>query len=245
MSEPIRIQKYFSDCGIMSRRQAEEEISAGNVSVNGVIALLGDKIDPDSDIVTLNGNIVKKSSSSYSYVMLNKPCGYVTTLSDEKGRHNVSELVAGVNKRLYPIGRLDMYSDGLLLLCDDGELTNKLTHPSHNISKLYRLWVMGEISDYKLSDLQNVTELDGYKLRKYIVEKMSDSQTDNEGRVYTELLFTLFEGRNREIRKICKKCGVKIIKLTRISIGDLVLGDLPTGKWRYLSETEVNYLKNI
>lgn len=229
----------------MSRRQAESEISAGRVLVNGEIAKIGDKINPDVDTVIYNGRVIQKSADSSVYVMLNKPVGYVTTLSDEKGRNNVSELIGEIELRLYPIGRLDMYSDGLLLLSNDGDLTNKLTHPSHNVSKKYVLRVSGEITEDTLTRLRNVTEIDGYVLRSYNVDLRAVGLTDKEGRVYSELVFTLYEGRNREIRKICKLCNVKIIKLTRVSIGDLELENLPVGKWRYLTKEEVSYLKGL
>lgn len=239
----IKLQKYFSDCGIMSRRAAEAVIADGKVTVNGIKASLGDRIDPERDIVEYMGKILYNPSDAHTYVALNKPAGYVTTMSDEEGRKTVNDLVSSVGKRIYPVGRLDMYSDGLLLLTDDGELTNKLTHPSHNVSKTYRATVTAHLTEEDLEEIRKPFVIDGYMLRPY--EVMLDGYTKCGEADSTFLLFTLHEGRNREIRKICEHYGLKIARLTRISIGEITLDGIDSGKWRNLSEKEIRYLKSI
>jgi len=234
--EKIRLQKFFTDNKIMSRRSAEKVIEAGNVKVNGVTAKLGDKIDPEKDTVTYNGKIIKNSVEKKRYIMLNKPLGYVSTASDEKGRQTVLDLVSDVGERVYPVGRLDMYSEGLLILTNDGELTNRLTHPKNNMSKVYSVIIKGDISPEQLSTLTSPMEIDGYKLKPIKVRIISQKNGA------TNTLFTLNEGRNRQIRKMCEKCGLTIMRLTRIAIGKLKLNDLERGKWRELTENEVNYL---
>ena len=233
MSEPIRLQKYFSDCGVLSRRAAEAEILSGRVLVNGVTASLGDKIDPQKDIVEYRGKrILPREDKPHLYVMLHKPRGVVSTAKDEKGRRNVTELVKIPGARLYPIGRLDMDSDGLLLLTDDGELTNRLTHPRHEIPKIYHVTLSSKPSEDQLRILRAPMELDGYRLLPVDVKVIDDNVLEME----------LYEGRNRQIRRMCQAVGLGIRQLTRIRIGALKLGDLPLGKWRYLTDDEVEYL---
>ena len=235
--EKIRLQKFFTDNNIMSRRNAEKVIEAGNVKINGIIAKVGDKVDPENDIVTFNGKVIKNlSASKKRYIMLNKPLGYVCTASDEKGRKTVLELVSGAGERLYPVGRLDMYSEGLLLLTNDGELTNRLTHPKGNMPKTYSVIIKGELSQSALATLNSPMEIDGYKLKPVKVRVISQKNGA------TNTLFTLNEGRNRQIRKMCESCGLTIMRLTRISIGKLKLGDLQRGCWRELTADEVDYL---
>jgi len=234
--EKIRLQKFFTDNKIMSRRNAEKVIEAGNVKVNGVIAKLGDKVDPENDTVTYNGKVIKNSAEKKRYIMLNKPLGYVSTASDEKGRQTVLDLVSDVGERVYPVGRLDMYSEGLLILTNDGELTNRLTHPKNNMSKVYSVMIKGDISPEQLSRLTSPMEIDGYKLKPVKVRIISQKNGA------TNTLFTLNEGRNRQIRKMCEQCGLTIMRLTRIAIGKLKLNDLERGKWRELTENEVAYL---
>ncbi|MBQ9120941.1 MAG: rRNA pseudouridine synthase [Clostridia bacterium] len=234
--EEIRLQKYFTDCKVMSRRAAEKEISDGRVTVNGRVAAVGDKIVPGVDTVEWNGTAILPGESANLYIMLNKPMGYVTTLSDEQGRKSVRELVADVGERVYPVGRLDMYSEGLLLLTSDGELTNRLTHPRHEIPKIYRVKLVGEIDDGVVRKLSLPMEIDGYRLRPVGVSLLGRENG------YTSVRMTLYEGRNRQIRKMCEKLGLSVARLTRVAIGDLKLGDLPKGKWRYLTEEEVRYL---
>ena len=235
--EQVRIQKYSSDCGVMSRRAAEEAISDGRVTVNGEKALIGQKVTPFKDKVAVDGKIVsKKVGEKHVYVMLNKPTGYVTTLSDDKGRKTVASLVEGVGKRIYPIGRLDMDSEGLLLLTDDGELTNALTHPKHHVAKYYDVKVEGEVTRAKLIELSSEMEIDGYKIAPVECTVLS------KGDEYTVIRMTLYEGRNRQIRKMCEKCSLTVKKLRRIAIGDLEL-DIGKGKWRYLTLDEIDYLR--
>ena len=238
----IRLQKYMSDAGIMSRRAAEREIFRGMVLVNGVPAELGQKIDPERDEIIYNGRIVKPETKRYVYIMLNKPRGYVTTASDERGRKTVIELVSDVGERVYPVGRLDMDSEGLLLLTNDGELTNKLTHPSHTIPKIYYVEVPGQVDNETVKRLSSPMIIDGYQIRP--VRVTIKSMPKNPRRNVTVLRMELYEGRNRQIRKMCEQCGLEVTKLTRIGIGNLKLGNLSPGEWRYLTRAQVEYLKN-
>ncbi len=235
----VRLNKYFTDCGILSRRAAEEEIISGKVKVNGKIAELGQKINPKKDTVEYKGEIIKpRNTKRFTYVMLNKPCGYLTTMSDDRGRKTVAELVKDVKTRVYPVGRLDMNSDGLLLFTDDGDLANMLTHPKHEIPKIYHVKVKGAKDDKKIEALGKAMEIDGYKIEPVKVELVSVRDTA------CVLKMTLYEGRNRQIRKMCENVRLEVLSLRRVAIGKLTMGDLPQGKWRYLSGDEVKYLKN-
>lgn len=237
----VRINKFFTDCGILSRRAAEEEIKAGKVKVNGEVAQIGQKIDPRKDIVEYKGKRIlprRGAEKKYTYVMLNKPCGYITSMTDDRGRKCVSELVSDVGKRIYPVGRLDMNSDGLLLFTDDGDLTNMLTHPRHNIPKIYHVKVKGSLDEKKVQELGKSMVIDGYKIEPVKVELVS---VRNDACV---LKMTLYEGRNRQIRKMCEMVHLDIMSLRRVAIGEIKMGDLPQGKWRYLSGAEVRYLKD-
>ncbi len=241
MSE-IRLQKYFTDCGIMSRRAAEREIEAGRVLVNSAPAALGTKIDPSVDTVEYNGKIISDNSRGHSrgtYILLNKPIGYVTTTSDEKGRLTVLDLVKDVSCRVYPVGRLDMYSDGLLIMTNDGALTNRLTHPSHGISKTYIAEIPMNITEDDVERLRTPFEIDGRMIRSPQV-KIIDSK--NGKRPLSHIEIVLCEGRNRQIRRMCERAGFKLTRLTRVKIGDIRIGNLPLGKWRYLTEDEIKYL---
>lgn len=235
--EPIKLQKYFSDCGLMSRRAAEEEIKRGLVRVNGIVAELGTRVDPDSDLIEYKGAPVVKKTAERTYIMLNKPRGYVTTLSDEKGRPTVLSLLGSRGVRVYPVGRLDMDSDGLLLLTDDGALTNRLTHPRHEIPKIYHVTVAGSVSAQKLAALSSPMDIDGYRILPVKTRIISA-----DGRS-TVLEMTLYEGRNRQIRKMCALCELRISRLCRVAMGKLSLGSLEVGKWRRLTPDEVEYLK--
>ncbi len=234
--EAVRLQKYFSDCGVMSRRTAEEEIKKGLVRVNGEIAELGTRIIPIVDIVEYKGRQILPSATDKTYILLNKPRGFVTTLSDEKGRHTVAELVADVGVRLYPVGRLDMDSDGLLILTDDGELTNRLTHPKHEIPKIYHVTLKGAPTPEQLATLSSPLVIDGYKIMAVRTDVISNDAHE------TVIKMTLFEGRNRQIRKMCEIAGLKITRLCRVAIGSVALGSLAVGKWRRLTKEEVAYL---
>ena len=232
-----RLQKYMADCGLMSRRAAEEEIRKGLVTVNGVPAELGTKVTPGVDQVLYKNRKVVMPRGEHVYIMLNKPAGYVTTANDEKGRPCVTDLVKAVGRRVYPIGRLDMTSEGLLLLTDDGALTEKLTHPRHSIPKIYNVKVEGEITEEQYKTLLSPMEIDGYPIRPVYTEvlKRKDGKT--------LLQMTLYEGRNRQIRKMCEQVGLQIRFLKRIAIGNLTLGRLRVGEWRYLTKEQVSYLK--
>jgi len=236
--EEIKIQKYFTDCGVMSRRAAENEIKLGKVKVNGTPAELGQRIDPERDTVEYMGKkIVSETGADKVYIMLNKPRGFVTTMSDEKGRRTVADLISNVGTRVYPIGRLDMDSDGMLLFTNDGELANKLTHPRHEIPKIYEVTVKGKVSADTVRALSEPMVLDGYKT---LPVKTKIVATDEKS---TTLLMTLYEGRNRQIRKMCESQALKITRLCRIAIGDIKLGALEIGKYRHLTAAEVEYLK--
>lgn len=234
--DSIKLQKYFSDCGILSRRAAEEEIKQGKVTVNGERAFLGMRIFPDVDVVVYKGARVIAQSEEKLYILLNKPRGIVTTLSDEKGRPTVLSLISGLGARVYPVGRLDIDSDGLLLLTNDGALTNKLTHPRHKIPKIYNVTVKGEVTEGALTLLSSPLVIDGYKIQPVEIEiiKKEPSQTI--------LKMTLYEGRNRQIRKMCALADLKITRLTRVALGNIALGSLEVGKWRFLTQSETDYL---
>lgn len=235
--EKIRLQKFFTDCGVLSRRAAEEEIKAGKVKVNGMVAELGDKIDPECDTVEYKGRkIMPRIASNFVYILLNKPCGVVTSAKDEKGRVCVTDLVK-CGARVYPVGRLDLNSQGLILMTNDGELTNKLTHPRHEIPKIYEVDVVGKVTTEQLTILNSSMTVDGYVLLPVKTEFLSKNDK------FTTLRMTLYEGRNRQIRKMCEQVGLKVAKLTRVAIGTIKLADLPIGKWRYLTESEIKELK--
>ena len=234
--EKIRLQKFIADAGIMSRRAAEGEIERGNISVNGHVAGIGTKIDPASDVVTYKGKRIRDEKKQYTYIMLNKPRGYLSSTTDDRGRKCVTDLLDGVDARVYPVGRLDLISEGMILLTDDGELKNRLTHPSHSIPKVYRVKVAGSVSETQYDILTSPLEIDGYKIKP--VDVVITGEDDNG----TVLKFTLFEGRNRQIRKMCEAADLTVKRLSRVSIGNLKLDGLPVGKWRYLEQSEVDYL---
>ena len=229
----MRLQKFFSDCGVLSRRAAEAEIAAGKVKVNGAVAQIGDSINPEVDIVEYKGKrILPRASEKRHYIMLNKPRGYVTTMQDEKGRPTGANLTAGIGTRVYPVGRLDMDSEGLLLLTDDGEFANQLTHPRHEIPKIYHVTLSKVLTKDEIAALRAPMELDGYRLQPVTVKKLAPDT----------IQMNLYEGRNRQIRRMCEAAGLKVIRLQRVAIGDLSLGDLPLGRWRELTPDEINYL---
>lgn len=231
-----RIQKILSDRGICSRRKAEEYILNGRITVNGVPAQLGESADPDTDDILLDGNQLP-SKSEYVYIMLNKPRGYVTTLSDEKGRKNAAELVADCGVRVYPVGRLDMDSEGLLLFTSDGEFANMLMHPKHEIDKTYQVTV-ADYSTEKLTELAKPIVLDGYTIRKPAVKLLREL---SDGRALLHV--TIHEGRNRQVRRMCDAAGMRVTRLVRISEGAVKLGALKSGQWRYLTADEMQSLR--
>lgn len=230
----VRLQKYMAECGVASRRKSEELIERGKVKVNGHPASIGDKINPKKDIVTVGGKRINKEERLY-YIVLNKPRGYVTTVYDELGRKTVMDLV-DVDARVYPVGRLDKDSEGLLILTNDGSFANALTHPKHNFAKVYRVTVRPSVNDEMLERLRNGIEIDGRKTAPCEVNVI----TEEEGRVVLE--FILREGRNRQIRKMCEAVGLEVARLKRISIGPVKLGMLKTGKTRRLTDNEVKKL---
>ena len=229
-----RLQKILSARGVASRRKAEEWIAAGRVQINGTVAALGDSADPDLDEVTLDGKPLPETENKV-YILLHKPRGYVTTLSDEKGRKNVVELV-DCGTRVYPVGRLDMDSEGLLLLTNDGDFANAMMHPKHEVQKTYEVWVTG-FRDGAQELLQRPIELDGYRIRPPKVALLS-----REGEK-AKLSVIIHEGRNRQVRRMCAAAGMTVTRLKRVSEGSLRLGRLPLGKWRYLTEEELAGLK--
>ena len=224
----------------MSRRAAEEQIRLGNVYVNGKPARIGDTVEAGTDTVEYNGRVIVPMCDERVCVALNKPRGFVTTSSDERGRPTVTMLVSDLPIRVYPIGRLDMDSDGLLLLTNDGELANILTHPRHEIPKVYRVSVRGVPTEQQLCVLRGKMKIDGYEILPVKTTVISKARADNE---CTVLEMTLYEGRNRQIRKMCDKAELKVTRLSRVAIGKILLGKLPSGKWRRLSKTEIEYLK--
>ena len=229
-----RLQKIIAASGLMARRKAEEAIEAGRVTVNGLTARIGDSADPETDAILVDGRALP-SAEKKVYIMLNKPRGIVTSLRDEKGRRDVSELVSGIPERLYPVGRLDLDSEGLLLMTNDGELANRLMHPSHEVEKVYRTWVRGDAAA-GIQRLRQPMELDGYRLHPAKV-KLLEPTTDG-----AVLEISIHEGRNRQVRRMCEQAGLTVTRLCRVREGGLVLGDLRPGQWRELTEEELRKL---
>lgn len=232
-----RIQKIISSRGVASRRQAEAMILDGRITVNGKTCKLGQTADPDTDIILVDGKPLPNVEKRV-YILLNKPRGFITTLSDEKGRKNAAQLVQDCGTRVYPVGRLDMDSEGLLLFTNDGEFANRLMHPSHQIDKTYKVSVTG-YSDFGLEQLKQPVTLDGYTIKP---PQVSLVRLLDEPEKRAVLLVTIHEGRNRQVRRMCAMAGMNVTRLIRISEGALKLGDLPTGKWRYLTASEVDQL---
>ena len=229
-----RLQKLIASAGLMSRRAAEDAIRAGRVSCNGRIAALGDVAEPEKDVVCLDGKPILPQEEKI-YLMLHKPRGVVTTMSDEKGRKTVSDLVKDVGVRVYPVGRLDLDSEGLLLMTNDGAFANRVMHPSHEIIKCYEVWVRGEDVVAAATALEQPMLIDGYRIRPAVV-RLLRCNSENE----SVLTVTIHEGRNRQVRKMCESVGLQVTRLVRISEGKLRLGDLPSGKWRHLTKEELD-----
>ena len=230
-----RLQKILSARGVASRRKAEQMIEAGLVQVNGAVACLGDCADPEQDRILVEGKLLPPQEK-FVYILLNKPRGYVTTLSDEKGRPNAAQLVADCGVRVYPVGRLDMDSEGLLLFTNDGAFANAMMHPRQEVSKVYEVSCSGYVPGAEIA-LARPIELDGYRIRKPGVKLLRA----NGNRA--KFLVTIHEGRNRQVRRMCEAAGMNVTKLRRIREGSLSLGDLPLGSWRYLTEQEQQELK--
>ena len=238
MAQQIRLQKFLSESGVASRRKAEELIEAGKVKVNGHTARIGDKVDPVKDTVTVFGKKVTRASST-RYILLHKPRGYVTTLSDEMGRKCITDLIKDINERVYPIGRLDRDSEGLLLLTNDGEFANLMMHPSHHIPKHYRVTVRPSISQEQIDRMETGLVIDG---RMTAPCKVRILQKEDD-RVVLEVI--LYEGRNRQIRKMCEMLELDVARLKRTAMGSVRLGMLPQGKWRDLTPDEIERLTNL
>lgn len=234
----IRLQKHLSECGIASRRKAEELIEQGKVKINGHIASLGAKVDPKRDKVTVRGKAVVPVNEKI-YIMLNKPRGYITTMRDELGRKNVSELTADAGARLFPVGRLDRDSEGLLIMTNDGDFANKLTHPSSHVNKTYRVTVRGNADEEQILKMKEGILLDGKKTLPcdcFVAERKADR---------TVLIFIIHEGRNRQIRRMCEAVELEVMRLKRTEIAGVKLGMLPQGKWRPLNEREMRRLTGV
>ena len=227
-----RLQKILSSRGVASRRAAEKWIADGRVTVNGERAEIGASADPEVDDICVDG-VSLPCREKRVVIALNKPRGYVTTMHDEKGRRTVAQLVSDCGYHVFPIGRLDMESDGLILLTNDGELANRLCHPAGNKTKVYRVRVCGFTAEAG-NQLEQPMTIDGYALRPVhvrILESVGDE---------TVLEFSLTEGRNRQIRKMCEACGLRVLSLTRIQYAGIALGDLRRGCWRFLNEVEIS-----
>ena len=233
----MRINKYLAESGVASRRASDTLIEEKRVLINGKTATLGSEVE-DGDTVTVDGSIVRPVKK-YSYYMLNKPKGYVTTVKDDKGRKTVMDFLPKNTARIFPVGRLDYDSEGLLLFTNDGDLANRLTHPSSEIPKTYLVKIEGKIDDKSLIDLRNGVVIDGEKTNK------SNIRVIEEGRDYTKLNVTITEGKNREIRKMFESVGKNVCFLKRIKIGDLRLSGLNRGEVRKLTKEEVYYLQNV
>ena len=229
-----RIQKILASRGMASRRRAEEWIVAGKVTCNGKTAVLGDTADPDVDEILVDGKPLPEKEK-HVYIMLHKPRGYVTTLSDEKGRPDAASLVAGCGVRVYPVGRLDMDSEGLLLFTNDGEFANLLMHPKHEVKKTYEVWVRG-FGPGSLERVGRRVELDGYLIRQPEVKLL----WENGGKA--KLLVTIHEGRNRQVRRMCQLADMEVTRLRRVAEGSVKLGDLNPGAWRELTDGELKAL---
>ncbi len=231
----VRLQKYLAECGVASRRKSEEMIEQGQVKVNGQVAYIGDKINPKKDTVTVKGKKIVKSKT-HTYIMLHKPRGFITTMSDERDRKCVAELIKDVNCRVYPIGRLDKDSEGMLLFTNDGEFANALTHPTRHVPKTYRVTVKSDVSQDQITALTTGIVIDDRMTAPAEVRVI----TREPGRVVLEII--LYEGRNRQIRKMCEEIGLEVARLKRTAVGSIKLGMLKQGAWRELTEDEVRKL---
>lgn len=236
--EKVRIQKIIADSGRCSRRKAEELISAGLVTVNGRPCTLGDKADPANDLIRVEGEEISAERAEKRYIMLNKPRGYVTSMADEMGRKIASDLLTDVQERVYPVGRLDRNSEGLLIFTNDGEFANDIMHPSRHVSKTYRVTIDGMVNEGQLSQLMSGVELDdGVKTLPCTVEVLSEAPDR------TVLRFVIKEGRNRQIRRMCAAVGLEVGRLRRTAVGGVKLGMLKPGEYRDLTKEELRSLR--
>lgn len=234
----MRLQKYLASCGVASRRKCEEYILEGRVQVNKTTVLeLGSKVN-DEDVVTFDGKVIEETVG-YEYYMLNKPTGYITTVKDEKNRSTVRDLMENIDTRIFPIGRLDYNTSGLLLLTNDGELTYALTHPKHHVNKTYHVKVKGPVDNASVNKLCEGVVIDEK------ITSPADVKIIEKSNFATSLALTIHEGRNRQIRKMCEAIGYSVLKLRRVAIGEIRLGNLAIGEYRKLTLEEINYLKKI
>ena len=234
----VRLQKYLADCGVASRRKSEELILSGKVSVNGkIVTELGTKVDSEKDEVKFSGRIIKNTNQEYVYVLLNKPIGYVSTVADQFDRETVLDLINIPGRRLVPVGRLDMYTSGALILTDDGDFVYKVTHPKHEIEKTYTVTVIGIVSQDDVQKLRDGVIIDDeYKTKPAKVRILKTDDIKNQSR----LEITIHEGKNRQVRKMCEAIGKKVIALHRSKIGNVKVNDMQIGTWRYLKKEEIN-----
>lgn len=236
--EPIRLQKFLASNGVASRRKCEELISQGKITVNGkIVTEFGTKINPEVDKIAYNGKIVENLTEDFIYILLNKPIGVVTTAKDQFGRESVLDLVK-VRERIVPVGRLDMYTSGALILTNDGDFVYKLTHPKHEITKTYNVTVVGIITEEEVEVLRKGVKIDDYKTRP---AKVRILKIDNEKNV-SRLEIIIHEGKNRQVRKMCEAIGKKVVALHRSKIGSIDVKNLKIGQWRYLNKNEINSL---
>ena len=231
----VRLQKFMADNGIASRRKCEEMIEQGHVKVNGETAHIGDKVNPKKDKVSVRGRKISVQDNM-RYIVLHKPRGYITTMQDEQGRKCVAELVRDVGVRIYPVGRLDRESEGMLLMTNDGAFSNAMTHPTRHVPKTYRVTIRPTITDEQIAVFQDGIEIDGRMTAPASIRVIDKS----EGRVVVEVI--LYEGRNRQIRRMFEELGIEVARLKRTAVGSIKLGMLPQGKWRELNEEEVRKL---
>ncbi|MCQ2487177.1 MAG: rRNA pseudouridine synthase [Clostridia bacterium] len=236
MAEPVRLQKFMAECGVASRRASEELINKGRVVVNGKKAKVGDKVDPKKDVILVDGERIRIEEELY-YIMLNKPRGFISTMKDEQGRKCVAQLVEDVPARVFPVGRLDKDSEGLLLFTNDGEFANNMTHPTRHVSKLYRVTVKQRVTEDMINTMMTGMVIDGKQTLPADVRVLV--QEPNR----TVLEISICEGRNRQIRKMCEGLGLEVARLKRIAIGPVKLGMLKQGDWRELKPSEVKALK--
>ena len=236
--EELRLQKYLAECGVASRRKCEEFIAEGRVKVNGNIVELGFKVNPDKDQVEFDGKLIKQDKKDFTYILLNKPIGVVTTAEDQFDRQTVLDLVK-VKTRVVPVGRLDMYTSGALILTDDGDFIYKVTHPKHEINKTYTVTLVGLVSNEDVEKLRNGVEIDNGYLTK--PAKARILKIDEQKKI-SRVEITIHEGKNRQVRKMCEAIGKKVIALHRAKIGNLGVKDLELGTWRYMTKKEVEQI---
>lgn len=235
--EEIRLQKYIADCGIASRRKAEELIKQGKIKINGqIVTELGTKINPQKDVVLYNDKQIQ-NDNKYVYILLNKPIGYVTTVKDQFNRESVLDLVK-VKERIVPVGRLDMYTSGALILTNDGDFVYQVTHPKHEIDKTYTVTVKGKVTDEAIQKLRDGVKIEDREIYITKPAKVKILKIDGE-KNQSRLEITIHEGKNRQVRKMCEAIGHKVLALHRSKIAGIDVKDLPLGKWRYLTEKEV------